>query len=66
MTDRAYFFIILLFFLLTLFSYKFCVCKKDWGFLSAGMAFTLAADFFLLVRYNHPVGVGVFCGAHIM
>jgi len=40
--------------------------RRDHALLTAAMAATVAADFFLVVIYNYVVGVAVFCVAHVL
>jgi len=46
-------------------SYTFCNSKRDWAFLVGGLAFTVGADYFLVLRDWHLPGVAVFCFAHV-
>ncbi|MCL2235007.1 MAG: lysoplasmalogenase [Defluviitaleaceae bacterium] len=39
--------------------------ERDWLLLVLAMAFTVGADFFLTILFNYPVGVAVFCFAHV-
>jgi hypothetical protein len=43
-----------------------CAMRRDWAFLAAGMAFTLVADYFLILHDSQPIGLAVFCCTHIM
>ena len=52
-------------FALALFSYAFCRDKKDWAWLSAGMGFTLLADYFLVLYDDQPPGLAAFCLTHL-
>ena len=52
-------------FLIALYSYRFCVSKKDWTYLSVAMGFTLISDFFLVLAGNYRAGVFFFCFAHM-
>ena len=45
-------------------TYFICGSKRDWFWLNLGMAFTLAADYFLVLHNRHLIGVAVFCFAH--
>ena len=46
-------------------SYFFCRSRKDWLWLVLGLAFTVAADYFLVLHGLHYIGVAVFCFAHV-
>jgi len=46
-------------------SYFFCWSKRDWFWLTLGLAFTVAADYFLILHNRHLIGVAVFCFAHV-
>ena len=46
-------------------SYFFCHSKKDWAWLTAGLLFTVGADYFLVIHNSHLPGVAVFCFAHV-
>jgi len=52
-------------FALAIGTYKFSVNKKDWGWLVAGLFFTVIADYFLVLKNNHLYGVAVFGFAHV-
>ena len=52
-------------FLLALTSYFFCVSKKNWFWLTLGLAFTVGADYFLVIKDWHLHGVAVFCFVHV-
>ena len=52
-------------FAVALLSYFFCNSKKDWAWLTAGLMFTVGADYFLVLNNNHLPGVAVFCFAHV-
>lgn len=52
-------------FLIALVSYFFCRSRRDWVFLTAGMAFTVGADFFLILHNRHVPGVAIFCFTHV-
>lgn len=52
-------------FLITLGSYRFCISKKDWAYLTAALGMTLVSDFFLVLAGNYPAGVFTFCFVHI-
>ena len=52
-------------FAIALGSYFFCWSKRDWLLLTLGLAFTLAADYFLILHDRHLIGVAVFCFAHV-
>jgi len=45
-------------------SYFFCRSVRDWLWLMLGLAFTLAADYFLVLHDRHLVGVAIFCFTH--
>ena len=38
---------------------------KNWAWLTAGLLFTVTADYFLVLHNNHLPGVAVFCFAHV-
>ncbi|MCL2499752.1 MAG: lysoplasmalogenase family protein [Defluviitaleaceae bacterium] len=42
-----------------------CRNKRDWAWLAGAMAFTVTADFFLVLHDAHVPGVAVFCFAHV-
>lgn len=46
-------------------SYFFRRSTRDWGWLAGGMAFTLGADYFLVLHDNHVPGIAVFCFVHV-
>ena len=46
-------------------SYFRCCNKKDWAWLTAGLLFTVGADYFLVLHNNHLPGVAVFCFVHV-
>jgi len=46
-------------------SYFFCKQKRDWAWLTLGLAFTVGADYFLVINNRHLPGVAVFCFAHM-
>jgi len=52
-------------FTIAILSYFICCSKKDWGWLTAGLLFTVGADYFLVIHNLHLPGVAVFCFAHI-
>jgi len=52
-------------FAVALVSFFFCRSRKDWFWLTLGLAFTVAADFFLVLHDLHFIGVAVFCFAHM-
>jgi len=52
-------------FTIALLSYFFTWSKRDWGWLTLALGFTLAADFFLILHNLHLPGVAVFCFAHV-
>ena len=52
-------------FAVALVSYFFCRSKRDWFLLTLGLAFTLVADYFLILHGLHFIGVAVFCFAHV-
>jgi len=52
-------------FLLALSHRKRCLSRRDWVLLVLAMGFTVAADFFLTIVFIYPVGVAVFCFAHV-
>jgi hypothetical protein len=42
-----------------------CSSKKDWGWLVGGLFFTLLADYFLVLKNEHLLGVAAFCFVHV-
>ena len=52
-------------FVIAALSYFRCCNKKDWAWLTAGLLFTVGADYFLVLHNNHLPGVAVFCFAHV-
>jgi hypothetical protein len=52
-------------FIVAIFSYANCVCKKDWAWLVCGLGFTVLADFFLVMHDEHLLGVAAFCFTHV-
>ncbi|MCL1885103.1 MAG: lysoplasmalogenase family protein [Defluviitaleaceae bacterium] len=52
-------------FIIAIFSYVRCYSKWDWAWLVAGLAFTVFADFFLVIRGEHLFGVAAFCFVHV-
>ncbi|MCL2855893.1 MAG: lysoplasmalogenase [Defluviitaleaceae bacterium] len=62
---EAKFTLVVLCFLLALSFGKRCLSKRDWLLLILAMAFTVAADFFLTILFIYPVGVAIFCFAHV-
>jgi len=52
-------------FIIALLSYFICHSKRDWAWLVSGLAFTLGADYFLVLQNNHLYGVAIFCFAHL-
>ena len=48
-------------------SYFICWSRRDWLWLTLGLAFTLGADYFLILhdQDRHLIGVTVFCFAHV-
>jgi hypothetical protein len=46
-------------------SYFFCRSKRDWAWLAGGMAFTLGADYFLILQNAHLTGIAVFTFTHV-
>ena len=46
-------------------SYVICYSRRDWAWLVGGLAFTVGADFFLVLHDWHLPGVAVFCFAHV-
>jgi len=46
-------------------SYFLCRSKKDWFWLTLGLAFTVGADYLLILHNRHLTGVAVFCFAHV-
>ena len=52
-------------FTVALASFFVCRSRRDWFFLTLGLAFTLGADYFLILHSRHLIGVAVFCFAHV-
>ena len=52
-------------FVVALTSYFICWSRRDWRWLVLGLAFTLGADYFLILHNRHLPGVAVFCFAHV-
>ena len=52
-------------FAIVLGSYFFRRTRVDWAWLAGGMAFTVGADYFLVMHDAHLPGVAVFCFAHV-
>ena len=52
-------------FAVALASYFFCRSRRDWFWLTLGLGFTVAADFFLVLHDMHFIGVAVFCFTHV-
>jgi len=48
-----------------LMSYFICNSRRDWAWLVGGLAFTVGADFFLVLYDWHLPGVAIFCFAHV-
>ena len=46
-------------------SYFACWSRRDWVWLVLALGFTLAADYFLILRDLHLIGVAVFCFVHL-
>jgi len=46
-------------------SFFFCRNKKDWLWLTLGLLFTVAADYFLVIHNRHLPGVAVFSFVHM-
>jgi hypothetical protein len=65
MNENIKFMYIVLCFFIALGSYFLCHNKRDWGWLVGGMAFTVGADYFLVLHDAHTPGVAVFCFAHV-
>jgi len=42
-----------------------CVSRRDWLCLVGGLGFTVLADWFLVLRHEHLLGVAAFCFAHV-
>lgn len=59
------FIFIVICFIIAALSYYKCNSKKDWTLLTAGLLFTVGADYFLIIQNMHMPGVAVFCFAHI-
>jgi hypothetical protein len=51
-------------FLTALLTRLHCTVKRDWVFLTAGLGFTLAADYFLILYNRQTIGIFVFAFAH--
>jgi hypothetical protein len=64
MPEDPKFIYVVLCFIVALGSYFLCRDKRDWAWLAGGMAFTVGADCFLVLRDAHIPGVSVFCFAH--
>jgi len=62
--DVKFLYVVICFFI-ALGSYFFCHSKRDWAWLAGGMAFTVGADYFLVLYNAHLYGIAVFCFAHI-
>ena len=45
--------------------YKFSFSRKDRAWLVGGLAFTVGADWFLVINNSHLPGVAIFCFAHV-
>lgn len=52
-------------FLLALSHKKNSLSRRDWVLSVFAMGFTVLADFFLTILFNYPIGVAVFCFAHV-
>ncbi|MCL2286211.1 MAG: lysoplasmalogenase family protein [Firmicutes bacterium] len=52
-------------FAIAVLSYFLRNSNKDWAWLTAGLMFTVGADYFLVIHNNHLPGVAVFCFAHV-
>jgi len=65
MTPEIKFAFIAACFAVAVLSFFRCNCKKDWAWLVGGLAFTLGADYFLVLQNNHVSGVAVFLFAHV-
>jgi uncharacterized membrane protein YhhN len=65
MTPNLKFIFILCCLVIALISYFRCHSKKEWGLLCGGLAFTVLADYFLVLRDMHLFGVAAFCFAHV-
>lgn len=42
-----------------------CHSRRDWLWLVGGLGFTVLADYFLVLRDEHLLGVAAFCFAHV-
>jgi len=62
--DIKFIFIIVCFFI-ALASYFLSRDKRSWAWLLAGLAFTVVADFFLVLHDAHVPGVAIFCFTHV-
>ncbi|MCL2363855.1 MAG: lysoplasmalogenase [Defluviitaleaceae bacterium] len=62
--DIKFIFVVVCFFV-ALGSYFLSRDKRSWAWLVGGMAFTVAADFFLVLQNAHVPGVAVFCFTHV-
>ncbi len=51
-------------FLLAVLTRLRCAEKRDWAFLTAGLGFTVMADYFLILYNRQTVGIFVFAFAH--
>jgi len=52
-------------FVVALVSFLRSYSRRDWFWLTAGMGFTVAADYFLVLHDRHLIGITIFCFAHI-
>ena len=52
-------------FVIAIVSFFFCKDKRDWLWLCSGLLFTVAADYFLVLRNSHLPGVAVFSFVHV-
>ena len=62
--DVKFIFVVVCFFV-AVGSYFLCRDKRNWALLVGGMAFTVAADYFLVLHNARVPGVAVFCFAHV-
>jgi hypothetical protein len=51
-------------FIIALLSRLRCARKRDWAFLTAGLGFTVVADYFLILHNSQTIGIFVFAFAH--
>jgi hypothetical protein len=64
LTEYLKFAWIVICFFIALISRLRCAGKRDWAFLTAGLGFTVVADYFLILFNRQTVGIFVFAFAH--